>query len=70
MVISCAPPRVLTDFLAQRPNASEPPVLFIRSTMMPSTTRNTMMAMLPASDTVVTMPLSPSTSWTSVSQGW
>ena len=70
MVISCAPARVLTAFFAQRPNASEPPVLFIRSTMMPRTTRNTMMAMLPASETVVTIPLSPSTSWTTVSQGW
>ena len=69
MVISCAPPRVFTDFLAQRPKASEPPVLFIRSTMMPRMTRNTMMAMLPESETVVTIPLSPSTSCTSVSQG-
>ena len=29
-----------------------------------------MMAMLPESDTVVTIPLSPCTSWTTVSQGW
>ena len=70
MVISCAPARDLTVFFAQRPKASEPPVLFIRSTMMPSTTRKTMMAMLPESATVVTIPLSPSTSCTSVFQGW
>ena len=45
MVSSCAPTRDLTAFLAQRPNAAEPPALFIRSTMMPRTTRKIRMEM-------------------------
>ena len=36
---SCAPMRDFTAFLAQRPKAAEPPALFIRSTMIPRTTR-------------------------------
>ena len=58
MVIICAPERVFTDFLAQRPKAAEPPALFIRSTMMPRMTRKIKMEMSMAL-IIPTEPLAP-----------
>ena len=49
MVASCAAQRLLTCFLAQRPNAAEPPPLFMTSTMMPRIIRKMMMPISPGS---------------------
>ena len=65
MVISCAPARDLTDLVAQRPKAAEPPPLFIRSTMMPSSTRNITME----KSALATMPRSPDAISITVFQG-
>ena len=50
MVASCAPRRVFTCFTAQRPNATDPPALFISDTTAPSITRNTNMPTFHESD--------------------
>ena len=53
---SSAPTRVLMCLPAQRPKAEAPPALFIRATIMPSTTRKTMMPTFQESAKLVMMP--------------
>ena len=68
MVISCAPQRVFTALVAQRPKAAEPPALFIRSTMMPSITRKIRMEMSMA--LIMPTPSPAPTKFTTICQGW
>ena len=63
MVASCAPTLVLICFDAQRPNAAEPPALFIMATMMPKSTRNIKIPTFQLSDSfAIKLPSSPARS--------